>query len=816
MTPTASVVLLMKKMIKHSTKYIIMKKSIFIFLLILSVIKISSIANAGVVDTNVSEVIETRILSPWGAVVKVRHENTMRLGMVLYSKPFSQDNRWHVWPSCTIPFRENSSLPQWLEILTDSPIQKEAVEKGLSYDPGLISMQYDPLELFYQYEKGSIKVNIHNAPVVTFQADDLNMQLRFNKSDFTKEKDLFYKIGITPNGTGIYYGVIVPDGKLEDTVFCKKFAVIWGDTKQELMRTANKVRNWNSLFADTKKWIEKNLIPLQIEGDKTLANEVEMQKRMFTGTQFKHGGIFAALDSWYERIWVRDGSAATIFPALAGYPNTLIKWAPYLLNNPVSLEHAGGNYSTFITCPIGYPMNKHEQDGPFYATLSSYAFWKLFDNDSFLEEWFATLSSAIDYIRAKDFSKKYNLYSETYINEAPFKNALGWETEKLEKMKIDGKWVTRMYTYYLNNLMYSTHLMMGEMALQLGKTDDAKAHFDMANSLVKAIEKHLWNEKANMYYAGIGVLEDGTEKPVDWYYYNIVIDSAWAEALYPTTSNPEKSLRQLDNILKLSEDKEKPLALYFSPVWMHLATFYAAAGQYEKTKSAVDLVIEEVPATGYNDMMKARYAMAGAMVEIIKCAPYHHRPQTFAAGPFMQSALSLGIIIDYNGISLTPTNIYKKITDVHFRDAVVDIDLADFDKAVGIIVDSNKIYGTLKVPEKLLAPGKHKISFLKDDKIKKMPVLQYTHLKVVDVKNTEKYVEYKLHGYGVSAIRFNDVVKKDDVEIMEGRCRDRRMPVPQRPNSGEKLPFLFWKAPGGSRIQLDVHGEIIIRIKKKM
>ena len=774
-----------------------MKKNIFTFLILL----MSSVANAAIVDTNVNEAIETHIASPWGAVVKVRHENTMRLGMLLYSKPLSQDNRWHVWPSSTIPFKEDTNLPQWLEILTDSPIQEGTIRTKKSYDPGLKSMQYDPLELIYQYEKGSIKVNIHNAPVITFQADDLNMQLKFNESDFTKDNNLFYRLGSTPNGTGIYYGVIVNDSSA-----CKKFAVIWGDTKQELMRTAKKVRNWNSLFANTKNWIENNLTPLQIEGDNTLAKEVEMQKRMFTGTQFKHGGIFAALDSWYERIWVRDGSAATIFPALAGYPNTLKKWAPYLLNNPVPLEHDGGNYSTFIACPIGYPMNKHEQDGPFYATLSSYAFWKLYGNDSFLEEWYAVLSSSIDYVRVKDFSTNYNLYSETYINEAPFKNAYGWEKEKLERMKIDGKWATRMYTYYLNNLMYSTHLMMGEMALKLGKTDEAKTHFDMANSLVEAIDKILWDEKANMYHAGIGVLEDGTDKPVDWYYYNIAIDSAWADALYPTTTNPKKSLRQLDNILKLSEDKEKTLSLYFTPCWTHLATFYSAAGQYDKTKSAVDVVIEEIPTTGYNEMMKARYAMAGAMVEIIKCAPYHHRPQTFAAGPFMQAALSLGMIIDYNGISLTPTNIYKTITDVYFRDAIIDIDLTDFDKPIGITVDGNKVYGTLKVPEKLLTPGKHKISFLKDDKVKNLPVLQYTHLKVVDVKNSGKYIEYKLHGYGVAAIRFNDVVNKDDVEVMEGRC-------PQRPDSGKKLPFHFWKAPGGSRIQLNVHGDIIIKIR---
>jgi len=747
--------------------------------------------------------IETRVASPYGALVKVRHENTMRLDVVIYPKPLAQDNTWHVWQASYAPLRgENTPMEDWMEITTDSKLQKQSTAKELNYDLALEAMNYDPLELVYTYDNGTVTYRVHDTSAFTVTAAGPVMTLGIDSRKLTRENDLFYGSMKSTDKRGHYYGILARSADVGEggTIRCSEFAVVWGDSKQELMRTANKVRNWNKLYADRLAWIEERTAALQLFGNDPLANEVEMQKRMFTGTQFAHGGIFAALDTWYERIWVRDAAAATLFPALAGYSDLLKKWAPYLLENPVFLEHDGGTYSVFITCPTGFrKWNKWEQDGTFYATLSAYGFWKLYADDTMLEKWYATLMSSLDFAYARDYSKEYGLYAETYINEAPFKDAFGWEIEQLEEMKIDGQWATRMYTYYLNSLMYSTHLMLGEIALHLGMDGEATDHFGMADSLQAAIDAKLWDEENDWYIAGIGILEDGTARAVDWRYYNISMDYAWAEALYPTTSNPQKTFRQMNTIWAAHHAEENPVHSYFSPVWAHDAAYFATAGQYGQAREALDVIMEDTPTVGWNDHMEAIYAMEGAMVEIIKVAPYHHRPQTFAAGPFMQAAVALGMVMDYNGVTLMPSGTYTRLEQIHYRDAVLEIDLAGAEKAIGLVVDGQEIPGTLKVPNELLSPGAHKVGFLMGEP-SEAPLLLQTHLELVGVEETSSHWNYVLKGYGASVLRFHDVVKEKDVSVEDG--------------NGTSLIFKAWKAEGGTRVQFNAGGEVMVKIKK--
>jgi len=786
-----------------------MKLTVITILLVIMVLSLSSKTLQA--DTNEAlasdedtiafrEPIETRLASPWGALARIRQEDTLKLHLTLYPYPLSPQNIWHTWYSAVDPFG-------WVTVSTDSPLQKQSTNKGLSYHLGLEKMTYDPLVTQYHYRDGQVTVRVHNLQAITVTADSLSLQVQFDKSRFTQTNGLWTGSAKSNNGNIMHYGVVFKEEaketeKSEGVISCYGLALIWADTKEQLLYIAEKVRNWNELNRETDRWITENTSMLKVKGPSAIVKQIEMEKRMFLGTQFVHGGIFAALDTWYERIWVRDGTNALLFPALAGHPNLLKKWTPYLLANPVPLKHNGHIYQTFITCPNGYgPVNKWEQDGAAYGVLSAYGYWKLLNDDSQLKSWYGTLTSAMEYLRASAFDRQLGLYYETYINEAPLKDAFGWEHEKLKELQVDGKWPIHICTNYINNLMYASHLMMGEMALHLNKIDESKIHFNQADILASAIDKHLWDEKNDWYHAGIAFLDDSTMKPVSWRYYNISIDYAWAEALFPTTSNPEKSFRSMNTIWKQQRVKENPVHSYFAPVWAHTAAFYAAAGIYGKTRECLDVITNEIPRTGFNDMMKARYAMSGAMVEIIGAAPYHHRPQTFTSGPFMQAAVNLGMIIDYSGITLVPTATYSDFRNVHYRDAIIDIDLTGTKTPNGIVVDGKAIGNTLKVPDALLTSSRHKISFLDSMGKNEQPVLQYTHLKLIDVKNESGYIEYHLQGYGVSAVRFNELVEKSDVTVAN--------------TAGEKLLFHFWTAEGGSRVQINAKGEILIRIKNK-
>ncbi|MCK5676817.1 MAG: hypothetical protein KAH99_07370, partial [Verrucomicrobia bacterium] len=323
------------------------------------------------------------------------------------------------------------------------------------------------------------------------------------------------------------------------------------------------------------EWIAERTSVTKLTGPAKLVERAEIDKRTLLSMFHPYGGIYAALDAGYNAVWVRDTTIVALFAALAGDPEYLRDWAPYLIANPTPLEHEGRVYQSFIINPYdGKHVFKEEDDGPFYAIVSAYGYWKLLDDDSQLMQWYGTLNDSMNFLEAHSYKPEVGLYAEYLINEAPLKGSKYWKDEMVESMKIDGDWPLYMQSIYLNNLMYASNLMMGEIAKELGKPEDSKRFFERADLLAQKVEGLLWSEERGCYLAGLATMDDGRVLEAPWSYYNILIDYPWALGLYPMNPNSRRALLSIDNNVE-TQNAENMTGLYFSPSYGHAASIYS-------------------------------------------------------------------------------------------------------------------------------------------------------------------------------------------------------------------------------------------------
>jgi len=479
---------------------------------------------------------------------------------------------------------------------------------------------------------------------------------------------------------------------------------------------------------------------------------------------------------------------------MAGDPEYLRDWAPYVIANPTPLEHKGRVYDSFIITPYdGANIFKKEDDGPFYAIVSAYAFWKLLDDDTQLMQWYGTLRDSMDFLESHSYKPKVGLYAEYLINEAPLKGSPYWKDEQREDMKIEGDWPMYIQSAYLNVLMYASNLMMSEIAMELGKPDDSKRYFGRADDLARKVDELLWQEDKGIYLAGLATMEDGRVVDVPWNYYNIFFDYIWAFSLYPMTPNSQRSLASLDDCVeKFTHDDV--CSFWFSPAFGHSAAVYGWSGRYDKARRLSDQLAGLRQAVEWNDKMQALYAMKGAMPEVPTIAKFH-RPQTFSAAPMLHGIVSLGVSLDFNGINVVPSGNLDKVEGIHFKNAIYDIDLNHVGAIGGLTLDGQTVPYTLRIPSSFHTPGRHKVALLDVPKADSSPLLLHTTLELVSVeKNAKGAVVYRVNGYGHGTMRF----------------ANRKGMTPRIINAvSQAVPFEQWSDNTGTYLQVRVSGRIL-------
>jgi hypothetical protein len=161
-------------------------------------------------------------------------------------------------------------------------------------------------------------------------------------------------------------------------------------------------------------------------------------------------------------------------------------------------------------------------------------------------------------------------------------------------------------------------------------------------------------------------------------------------------------------------------------------------------------------------------------------------------------AASLGVIMDYHGITICPSGYITKAENICMVDSVFSIDPTYSKNPGGLIFDKKKIPYSLKLPSKYNKPGEHSISILDTEKPIR-PLLEYTCFELMDIKTKAKNVVYHLKGFGNGILRFDSSVGKDCVLVKNG---------------SSDMDFRFWKDGNSSFVQVNSKGKFTASVKR--
>ncbi len=735
--------------------------------------------------------VETRLFSPWGSLIRLRHEESIRITTETNRRPAASDYRWHI-PGDRLPF------PGWVQITPQISSSELSRRLGYGVHLGLKRLKYDPVRTVFEYGEGRVVVQVLNMPAVGIYGEGLRLAVEFDRQVMKQDGRLWYtaipaRAGSIQENQPLYAGVVIDSRAASNAPqITGAAAIVWADSLAELRRVAARVSCWQAARREADRVFARLDTSLTVGAPVPYPVMMRLNRRALASMQFLSGPLWAALDGGYTAIWVRDTTNAVVHAALAGDPSFLKRWTDYLAHNPTRETFGGRDYTVFWAFPT-LSVEK-QQDGQFYATRTAYVSWKLSGDRSPLTRWYTVLKSALEYQRLQYYSQDLGLYCEININEAALKEAEEWAAgERFDALKIDGIWPLRAYDLYINSLMYAAHLMMAEMAQELGATHDSAHHLRMARDLATAMDRHLWDAAQNRYHGGLALLEDGRLKPFDWNYWDSHFDYVWAGTLYPMTPDPEKMMRSI-HALMTQRTGRWPGGMYFAPGFGHLAYLYAAAGQPELAASYLSVITEPSRGDGWNDEMSARYVMNGALLENLH-APQIHKPQTFTIGPWMHGVSAQCAYMDCNGVTIVPGGVVTRLTGLRYRKAVLDVETAGVEQAAGLIVDGRPLPGTLRIPITLMRPGRHTVRLLPGPATG--PLLAHTDFELRSFGTRNGLTTCTLYGFGCGVLRFASDISQIEVTDAVGR----------------PMPWRVWRDAGGVRVQVDASGTFRVRYR---
>ena len=126
---------------------------------------------------------------------------------------------------------------------------------------------------------------------------------------------------------------------------------------------------------------------------------LDLNKRIVYSAFDEGGAVNGALARIYDLIWNRDGSMSSSLMAMAGMPELIKLWAPFILHNPswILTDPVTGKRSPEYLQILGTRWTKSEDDGIYYALLSVYTHFMTTGSDELIKtDDFSQLLEAID------------------------------------------------------------------------------------------------------------------------------------------------------------------------------------------------------------------------------------------------------------------------------------------------------------------------------------------------------------------------------------------------------------------------------------
>ncbi len=479
--------------------------------------------------------------------------------------------------------------------------------------------------------------------------------------------------------------------------------------------------------------------------DGVLANIYGSSRRSLHSAIDRSGAIRAAFKEIYYLIWLRDGAFCFNYQAASGWMHRHAEWCDFVCANPLEVHEPGVPPGRAFGQLVSRTYGKLEEDGIYYAVWS--VFTQFVQGGRVASGQVAVLEEAMRWVEGYIFDSDRGLFGQHFADESPVGRSrdAGWDGAIGKPggepgIALDGRPIWRSYDCYINLLMFGAYGMLAA----LPDCSQPAGYRAKASALWEQVGAFLGGEGLPPY--GELLLEDGSRVIAPPYRPSRSV-YVWAfclPGLAPIPGIDAIRWRLLQDVMAQPQGH-----------WIN--GIAALVASLDTLVCGEDRLVEVLEVLAAQAERPGRFLpMGGAMPEKFDAVDGVYwddiRPQAFAQSAFLAACTNLGVRRLPFGLAVRPTRTLKRLESYAWGESRIDFVLTSLLDARALLVNGEKVEGTLQIPDGLLRPGLNEIAHVEGGD---GPCWVRSTVRLLGVRSQGGLRAYELEAFGLSEVVFD-------------------------------------------------------------
>jgi hypothetical protein len=451
----------------------------------------------------------------------------------------------------------------------------------------------------------------------------------------------------------------------------------------------------------------------QIHSDPDWQRVADINQRVVWSGIDAGGACFGAINRIYHLIWVRDGSMTCCHSALAGDPEPLRIWAPFLFANPSRVRGGeDGSIREQFGQMVGTRWSKAEDDGLFYAAWTLFTHFQSTGDDRLLQsEALPLMLRGIDEQLDRCWDEELGLMVSDTLGEDPLPSSptYGYDVVNgslLKRHRHHGQEagvapVHAAATLYHQVNTYNVLRIAGILLAERPDIDPGVAtrYNDLAERLQQSLTSQFVAKDGQIYSLFVRYA-DGSEEWRPWSMGCDHWEHGWAVSQGPFYPVPGLQLTSA-RLALATWASHKPYGYCPWNVLTRSAFEHGASSQ-----AVADYLHDEIEDAQH---CPKKYPMAGALTEYHR-AVESWRGLPFSAGSFRNVCASQLLQAQAQGLAVRGGLMLQRIEDFRYRLSRIDVRAEGEAEGVSAYtINGVCIRGSLLIPEERFQAGANQI-----------------------------------------------------------------------------------------------------------
>ncbi len=442
--------------------------------------------------------------------------------------------------------------------------------------------------------------------------------------------------------------------------------------------------------------------------DSDIQRIVDLNRRIVYSGLDEGGACFGALNRIYHLIWARDGAMTASQFAMAGNPEFIKIWAPFMLANPSHYaEHGGRSFPEYLQM-VGSRWTKSEDDGLYYAALTLFNHYRATADDSILR-FAGPMITATDYHIESRWDEEHQMFGSDTLGETTLSSSAlfgydavnGTIAADRNQDKHGDRRLAYTYSLYHNTNMYNVLCMMQTLLYESdGEYSDVIRRYDeLGKKVADSIRTRFTDPDTGIFRSHFSVFDDSS---TEWtpFERGDYWEHAWAVSAPPFFPDMALALKSARHVRRIWPEVRS----YGYCPWNTLSALLTEFGMTsEEFKSMHKDQIDEALITS------VKYPMKGGLTEYFG-NPEGWRCLPFSAATFINAVTGQIIKGLPLGVAVRGGALAESISNYTYRAALIDAAAhGPGDTVESVSVNGRPLSGTLQIPEARLRTGRNRI-----------------------------------------------------------------------------------------------------------